>query len=299
PPSPQGQARALAAARAVAERTGVATIDRARLAAWQAQAQAQAQTRSLFLFDVRNPEEFEAGHLPGSRSAPGGQLVQATDEYVGVQNARLVLVDDTEVRALMTASWLRQLGWQDVYVLAGGLGDGPLVRGPRSIHVPGLERAPTIDAAELQRIMADTGVAVLDLGSSVEHQAGHVPGAWWGLRARLSRALAALPAIRRLVLTSPDGTLGHLAAGEASALRPELDVRVLEGGIHAWRAAGLAVAEGMERPTCEADDVWHKPYEHPQADPAAMQDYLTWEVDLVPQIARDGDARFRPLAPRT
>jgi len=38
--------------------------------------------------------------------------------------------------------------------------------------------------------------------------------------------------------------------------------------------------------------VWVKPYQRAQAQ-AAMQEYLTWEVNLVEQIARDGDARFR------
>ena len=32
--------------------------------------------RSLFLFDVRTPEEFQTAHLPGFRLAPGGQLIQ-------------------------------------------------------------------------------------------------------------------------------------------------------------------------------------------------------------------------------
>jgi rhodanese-related sulfurtransferase len=52
-------------------------------------------------------------------SAPGGQLVQATDGWVAVRGARVVLVDDTGVRARMTAGWLRQLGGWEVFVLDG------------------------------------------------------------------------------------------------------------------------------------------------------------------------------------
>src|SRR5436190_12168134 len=44
----------------------------------------------------------------------GGQLVQATDQYVGTLRSRIVLVDDAEVRAVMTASWLRQMGYAEV-----------------------------------------------------------------------------------------------------------------------------------------------------------------------------------------
>ena len=74
-------------------------------------------TRTLYLFDVRDPPEYAAGHVAGAISAPGGQLVQATDQYAGTLGARIVLVDDAEVRAVMTASWLKQMGWKDVFVL--------------------------------------------------------------------------------------------------------------------------------------------------------------------------------------
>ena len=47
--------------------------------------------------------------------------MQATDNWVGVRNARIVLVDDTGVRARMAGAWLRQMGHRDVFVVEGGL----------------------------------------------------------------------------------------------------------------------------------------------------------------------------------
>lgn len=294
PPAADSLAESQAAARRVGERTGVRTIDRLRLAAWQA----EADTRTLFLLDVRGPDEYAAGHYPGSRSTPGGQLVQATDEYVGVLNPRLVLIDDTGVRATMTASWLRQMGWEDVFVLAGGLDGGPLETGREDAVPLGLVPAPSVEAGTLAaELDAGASLAVLDVADSRSHAEGHIPGAWWGVRARLEQALQAMPQVQRLVVTSADGTLAQYAAHDLQALRPGLQVEALRGGTRAWREAGLPLAEGMEHPSCEVDDVWYKPYEHPEADPAAMQGYLTWEVDLVEQIERDGDARFRPLRP--
>src|SRR5580658_4096293 len=73
-----------------------------------------AARRTTYLLDVRTPEEFATGHLPGSVSAPGGQLVQAIDRWVGTRGARVVLIDDAEVRAVMTAQWLMQMGWDVV-----------------------------------------------------------------------------------------------------------------------------------------------------------------------------------------
>jgi hypothetical protein len=48
----------------------------------------------------------------------------------------------------------------------------------------------------------------------------------------------------------------------------------------------------MERAISKADDIWYKPYEHKKAPYQAMRDYLTWEVGLLEQLRRDGDAKF-------
>src|SRR5947207_2726539 len=88
---------AKAAAERVARRFGISRIDTAMLARWRAE-----EARTLYLFDVRDPHEYAAGHVAGAVSAPGGQLVQATDQYVGTLGARIVLIDPAEVRAVMT-----------------------------------------------------------------------------------------------------------------------------------------------------------------------------------------------------
>ncbi|RVT89068.1 rhodanese-like domain-containing protein [Sphingomonas crocodyli] len=102
-------------ARNVAYRAGVKQIDAAELVHLAADTR-----RTLYRFDVRTPEEYAGGHLPGFLSAPGGQLVQETDHFAPVRGARIVLSDDRGARADMTASWLAQLGWE-VFVLTGPL----------------------------------------------------------------------------------------------------------------------------------------------------------------------------------
>ena len=80
-------------------------------------------SRTLYQFDVRTPAEYEAGHLVGFRNAPGGQLVQATDEYAITRGSRIVLTDNDLTRATMTASWLIEMGWE-THVLTDELGEG-------------------------------------------------------------------------------------------------------------------------------------------------------------------------------
>jgi rhodanese-related sulfurtransferase len=140
--SDQTLEEARAKARDVAYRAGVRRIDAEGLADL-----AQDRKRTLYRFDVRTPEEYAAGHLPGFRSAPGGQLVQETDVFAPVRGGRIVLADDLGPRADMSASWLAQLGW-DVYVLDGGF-DGELETGAWRPAPPPIPTVETISPEDL------------------------------------------------------------------------------------------------------------------------------------------------------
>ena len=135
---------------------------------------------------------------------------------------------------------------------------------------------------------------VVDLALSRHHRQGHIPGAWFAIRARLGEALDKLPAQGELVLTSEDGTIVRYAAAELSTRRP---VKVLAGGTAAWKDAGLPLETGMGPLAGEPDDVAVSARDRPPAERERyMRDYLAWEVDLVNHITRDADCRFR-LAP--
>jgi len=204
--------------------------------------------------------------------------VQATDEYVGVRHARLVLVDPRRVRAVMTASWLNQMGWQDVYVLSD-LSGFELEQGPRK---PGVRYPPW-------PITSQVGGVVLDFSNSLRFHHRHIPGAWWAVRSRLKEAAAQIGHPRMIVLTSEDGVLAHLAAPEVAALFREAQVRVLDGGNAAWKGPWES---GHERSTTERDDVWYKPYDHQAGFEKHAREYLAWEVALLEQIKRDPAIRF-------
>jgi len=275
---------AKAAADRVARRFDIARIDAATLARWRAE-----ETRTLYLLDVRDPREYAAGHVAGAVSAPGGQLVQATDQYVGTLGARVVLVDPAEVRAVMTASWLRQMGWRDVAVLT----EEGRETAPPAAPVLGEQPPPElrIDCADLAALIAGGEATVLDLSLSRDYLKAHIPGAWFAIRSRLARALDKVPLRGTLVLTSPDGVLAGLAANEARAL-VDHPVRALDGGNAAWLDSGRALTADDPRMADEAIDVWLKPYERPSDHAAAMREYLAWEVDLPARIVRDGSATF-------
>jgi len=293
PQGPEAAKFAQAAAANITTRMKVKKIDRAGLA------QLEAKGGPLYRLDVRDPAEYAQGHLKGFRHAAGGQLVQATDQYVGARHATIVLHDNDGVRATMTAHWLMQMDWNDVHVLdykpvSGELTTEAEPRFPSGFVLP---TSATVAPAELQKSLEHA--LVIDLDTSLRYRDGHVPGAWFAVRANLGKTipemLAKQKAVTRIVLVSPDGEIAALAAAEAEAAAGGLPVAILAGGMKAWRDAKLAIEAGHTRMADPPTDVWYRPYDFKENIEAAMQQYLDWEVDLVPQVARDGDAKFSVL----
>ena len=272
---PDSAALALQRAARFAERSGVGVIGPLDLARFE-----EDPERTLYVLDVRDPAEFAERRRPGSRNAPGGQLIQATDQWIAVRGARVALIDDDGVRARMAAAWLRHMGHKDVFVVEGGL--------------EGAEAVPSDAAGSQGTASVDlvAGALVVDLARSIDFRAGHIPGAVWGLRTRLDRLRGQLAKAARVVLTSPDGALAQLAAPEAASLTPA-PVAALAGGTAAWVAAGNPVeADRGNPPDDECVDVYLRPYDRNSGVESAMRAYLDWEIGLVHQIERDGTVAF-------
>jgi rhodanese-related sulfurtransferase len=282
----------------VARRFGVRLVDRATFATWQN----ENGPRTTYLLDVRTPDEFAAGHLPGAVSAPGGQLVQAIDRWVGIRGARLVLVDDSGTRAIMSAHWLQQMGW-DVAVLdrpvdvaersAGGApADGPAAGGPRAAFPDVL----SITVAEAAHWLHD-GAAAIVVGPSADYREAHPEGAVWAIRPRLDRLPASVLRASRIAVFAEDEAVGALAAADLAELaaRP---VALVQGGVDAWRAAARPFESSPgEPPDEERIDYVFWNHDRHAGNEEAMRAYLRWETELPDEIARDGLAGFRLAGP--
>ena len=294
--APQLQ-QAQADARAVADRAGVRRIDRQGLRDWLAQTD-----RTTYVCDVRTPDEYLAGHWPGSLPTQGGQLVQETDHTAAVRGARLVLIDPLGVRADMSASWLAQMGWE-VAVL-DGITDADLSAcGPYRRYVPSIQ-VDEISVDELHPRLHQDDLWVIDLSSAAQFLRGHLPGALGLLRSTLSadwqRALRARACQPKLcVLTCTDGQASRYAVddlrqvAQASGHNPQW--RVLRGGNAAWAASGHDLQNGIQGWLAERIDRYRRPYEGTANAATAMQAYLDWEFGLVEQLRRDGTHHFQVI----
>jgi rhodanese-related sulfurtransferase len=292
PVSSAAAATARQRATAVASRFRVRHVDRATLARWQG----ESDRRTTHLIDVRTPEEFAAGHLPGSVSAPGGQLVQAIDRWVGTRGARLVLVDDTGTRAIMTAHWLAQMGW-DVQVLDRALEGAARETGPtQPAPAPAVPTLPEITPAEAAGWLADGAIGI-SLEPSAAYRAGHPAGALWAIRPRLGRLPSAALAAARVVLFAADPVTARLAMidlGELGVSR----VALLSGGTEAWRQGGLPVVQSPnDPPDAERIDTLFWNHDRHAGNREAMAAYLRWETELPAQIGADGLAGFKLALP--
>ncbi|NKB96908.1 MAG: thiosulfate sulfurtransferase [Pseudomonadales bacterium] len=281
----------------VAERFNVQPISLQALSQWQQ----ERDDKSLFVLDVRTIDEFEVGHLADAVHAPGGQVIQATDEYIGVRNARIVLVDNDGTRATMTASWLLQMGHSHVRTLA--MEDNPeltTVVGPR--HKP-IVRPENLEVATIDprsaKALVDDGALILDMSLSPKYREGHIPGAWFVLRSQIKASVTSIaqnatseferaPA---LILTSEEGSLAKLGLSELSTLAGK-PVHALEGGNTAWQNAGFQLTNSEQKYSVDPIDIWRNKDKGETVEDA-MRAYLDWEVDLMVQLGRDGSTRFQ------
>jgi len=276
-PSPQGRANAAQVARRVAQELDLRFVTPDELRAlW-----ARRADQNLYVLDVRTSDEYAAGHVAGAVWAPGGQAVQATDEYVAVAGATVVFACDDESRAVMTAAWYVKMGFPRLAVLRGGLpawqAAGGAVETGHAAPVPaGLEAARRAVRLVAPGPLGDATVLCVD--TSDVYARGHVPGAAWLCRSRLERvAPAAAPdRARPVVVTCADGMQSALA-GATLARLGHADVRVVDGGLARWKDAGQPVETGATRLLDEADDVVPRPFDRGRA---GMEAYLQWEEAL-------------------
>ena len=72
------------------------------------------------IVDVREQNEWDAGHIPGAELIPLGTVAQAAPEKMPDKNERIVLHCAAGVRSAVAAYQLQQLGYTNVTSMAGG-----------------------------------------------------------------------------------------------------------------------------------------------------------------------------------
>lgn len=273
------------AAASLAIRHGAEQIDAERLNAWLADG-----AFTTYVFDVRTLEEYRRHCLSGALHAPGGQLIQASDQWVGVYRSRIVLVDDDEARAPVVAAWLALMGARVAW-LRGGDAQWPLVKG--------LAERGTRFALDVQSLVPATlddalspDVLCLDARPSMHYRQEHVTGARWVNRALLDRQVADLAHDQLLVVVAD-------SAAAAACLITSLQVlgfqrpRWLSADIDAWRRNGVPLEATPDKPVDEeCIDFLFFVHDRHDGNLEASRRYLEWETGLLVQLDEEERGSF-------
>jgi rhodanese-related sulfurtransferase len=239
----------------------------------------QEKGELCYLLDVRQLDEYRAGHISGARFCPGTQTALLVECFVGVKNAAIVTICDGRARGILAASLLRDMGYPRVSVLDGGTtawtangfaletgaphevdygqpgwlarllpGLPPGVE-PQELPIPGLTDAHTrflTPQALQERLAAGERVVLLDVRSAGDFATAHIPGARWLSRGRLDLQIEqeAPDENAVVVLYCRKGNESTLSTPLLTSLGYQ-QVLVLQGGFASWKDAGLPTEQGL------------------------------------------------------
>lgn len=263
----------------------IPVIDQEQLDRWLAD-----ESRTTFLCDIRDPEEVKGREVAGFQNCPGGQLIQATDQYVAVRNARLVLLDTDGVRAPVVASWLHMQGWT-VYLL------------PVAASWQGVYKAPSISSERpaLLNLVTPEEVAVIvknnnkiiDLRSSAEFRKASVKGSVWSIRPTFEKTLASLGKPDSVLLIGNETAILELAAIDLKELGVK-EIYGYTGKLERLEACQVAIEPSPAVPADnERIDYLFFVHDRHEGNKEAARQYLSWELGLVAQLDDQEKGAYR------
>lgn len=277
--SPQQAEETCARAYSLLAAEGISLVTSADVAAFL-----DDKARTTLAFDVRSADEAKADPLPAFTHAWSGQIVQATDRWIGVRRARLVLADDLGLRAGLAAYWLRAQGF-DVHIVRidDALRRLPASTKPKTSSI----EIPEIDAEGALAQVRQGLASLLDLRHSAHYAAGHVQGSRWTIRPHLR----ALTGTGRMLVIDDGGAAAALGVHELLRLGRE-DVALVRGGFSALCAAGAVVKTHGPLPLAAAIDVTSFAHGRHDGNLEASRRYLDWEQGLLQALSTDEWAAF-------
>jgi hydroxyacylglutathione hydrolase len=191
------------------------------------------------VIDTRPAAEFAAVHIPGTINIPlnrafttwAGWFVPYDADYHLIVDDRCSTCQEDALRDLQLIGLDRVRGYAAADVVTAWQARG---------HATA--RVGQIDADGVARRLAAGSALVIDVRSTAEWQAGHIPGARHIPLGELTRKASTLPRERPIVVHCQGGARSAIAA---SLLQAEgvPDVLNLAGGFNEWRAAGLPVED--------------------------------------------------------
>lgn len=221
---------------------------------------------NTFLLDVRQPEEYEAGHIQGAVPVPLREVGQNLDLLPGI-NDEIIVICQGGYRAMIAGAALQVLGYENVRILKGGFGawvgeNLPTVTEPTEgtpgdvpAFDPVLQEAITdlllnlpegwgiVQANDLAAELAEDAPILIDVRSQGEYDSvGYIRGAQHIWINEFMANMDQWPADKdaNIVVYCASSYRGNIAF-VMMRLMGYTNVRNLAGGMNSWLSAGLPV----------------------------------------------------------
>jgi len=187
------------------------------------------------LVDVRSPQQFAAGHIPGSVFVGVGPSFTTWMGWLAPYERDVALVADDETQAKRALTMLHRIGIDRVAGYHAGV---------RAWRESGRSIA-TLEITTPEELMEAQGQStdpvILDVRNDSEFEIGHVDGAMHQFLGKIARgAMPELDRSEEIVLMCASGYRSTVAASLLKANGFE-NLRNMTGGMNAWqeRKAGI------------------------------------------------------------
>jgi rhodanese-related sulfurtransferase len=230
----------------------------------------QERAADLMIFDMRTPEEYGRFCIPGAVNVPGGDLILWADALKRKSETTVIVNCAGRTRSIIGTAGLLRLGLNNVRALKNGtmgwvltgleLESAPARVAPSApdesrkhareiaLRIAEEERLSWVSARELLDHQArnEVGVAYLiDVRSEGEYGDGHIAGSLNIPGGQAVQRADDFVAVKngRIIFVSNQSPRAVMAAYWYRQMGFR-DVKVLQGGLEAWRESGGAIESG-------------------------------------------------------
>ncbi len=221
--------------------------------------------RTYALFDVREPGEYNAGHISGATLLPRRDIEFRIADLAPVRDTPIFVAGDSDERAKLAATTIQRIGYKNVYVLEGGFPAWTKAGCPTATGINGASKefgervhiecaVPEIEPQELHR-RATLGerIAILDARTPEEYSRFCIPGGLHIPGGDLILSAGDLTRDRNAtVVVNCAGRTRSIIGTETLRHLGLSNVYALKNGTMGWLLAGLELEQQPNRGQCDA-----------------------------------------------
>lgn len=208
-------------------------------------------------------------------------MIQATDQFVGVRNARIVLYDSDGLRAMVVASWLKQMG-HDASVLKNGVSSKVSLTN-NELLIDYRLNANILTDYQIKEMVADNSASLFDIRESMQFRKAHLPHSKWTIRPHLMSTVT--KADKPIVLISDNPALTYGALLELQ--NHGLTASIYELKNSTFPSQLQTISSDNEPVDSECIDYLFFVHDRHDGNKESARRYLEWETGLISQLDED------------